>query len=77
MHTKRRFWQESDSSAPTEQPFELLADDARGRQRMIGVELRLWYRKVADEPVPAEWLDLLNQGEGIPQTLQSESIGST
>jgi len=80
MRPKRRFWQESDSTVSFDEPFELFADNARQRQQLIGVELRRWYRDIADEPVPDEWLQLLNQNEGSlenGQTRQSERTGST
>ena len=67
MNSRRRFWQESDSTGSFEDPFNARADDARARQQMIGAELRQAYRKIADEPVPAEWLDLLREGEDSPE----------
>jgi hypothetical protein len=79
MPRTRRFWQESDSSVTPEDPSAARADDARGRQRLIGAELRQWYDKIAEEPVPTAWLDLLHQGESRrdnARTEQNESAGS-
>jgi hypothetical protein len=79
MPRTRRFWQESDSSVTPEDSSVARADDARGRQRMIGAELRHWYDKIAKEPVPDDWLDLLSQSESRrdnARTEQSESAGS-
>jgi hypothetical protein len=78
MPRTRRFWQESDSSVTLEDPSAAHADDARARQRMIGAELRKWYDKIAKEPVPGDWLELLNQGESRrddERTEQSERVG--
>jgi hypothetical protein len=64
MRRDRPFWQETDSTAMPDAPSVLFADDARMRQQKIGAELRHWYKTVATEPVPDEWLQLLNQNDG-------------
>ena len=63
MRRDRPIWQESDSSAMPEEHSTLFVDDARGRQQMIGAELRKWYDTIAKEPVPDEWLQLLSQSD--------------
>jgi hypothetical protein len=68
MRRDRPFWKESDSTVMPEEPSALHGDDIRGRQRLIGAELRQWYDAIAQEPVPDEWLDLLNQTDRVGQT---------
>ena len=68
MRRDRPFWKESDSSAMPDESSALHGDDIRGRQRLIGVELRQWYDAIAQEPVPDEWLELLNQTDRAGQT---------
>jgi hypothetical protein len=51
-----------------EQPDREVVLAARARQRAIGRELRRMYDEIVQEPVPSEFLDLLqqidaNQGE--------------
>jgi hypothetical protein len=60
---RRPFWKESDSTAMPEEWSALHADDARARHSLIGAELRRWYDAIAEEPVPDEWLGLLDQSD--------------
>ena len=83
MRRDRPFWKESDSTAMPEEPFVPSSQDVRGRQRAIGAELRQWYDAVAREPIPDEWLELLEKNgvgrqiEQSEQTVGSEQAGMT
>jgi hypothetical protein len=77
MRRDRPFWQESDSTVTPEKGSAWNADDARGRQQIIGAELRRWYDAIANESVPDEWLELLNQSDGGRENGQSERVGPT
>ena len=72
MRRDRPFWKESDSTVTPEDLFAPCPDDIRGRQRAIGAHLRHWYDTVAREPVPDEWLALLEQGDAGSQIEQAE-----
>ncbi len=41
-------------------------DEARLRQRAIGVKLRQMFDEVVNEPVPDEFLDILRRAEAKP-----------
>ena len=49
---------------PDDEPGPTLSDSA---QRMIGVQLRKLYRSTVDEPVPNEFLRLLDKLDGLEQ----------
>ena len=78
MRRDRPFWKESDSSVMQEEPSAVRANEARGRQRVIGAALREWYDTIAKEPVPDEWLELLSQSDSGAQARengQTENVG--
>ena len=77
MRSSRPFWHESDSTVMPNDPTIVHAGDARVRQAMIGCELRRWYDTVTNEPMPDEWLDLLEQTEAGRENEKTEqSTGS-
>ena len=47
-----------DKGAPTEDPIVL-----RQRQKRMGEQLRAYYSRVASEPVPSDFLDLLDEAD--------------
>jgi hypothetical protein len=53
---------EQTSSQPTRRAAEGL-DEARLRQRAIGVKLRQMFDEVVNEPVPDEFLDILRRAD--------------
>ncbi len=55
------------SAAKTDRPDAEERRSVRARQRAIGRELRRFYDNVAEEPVPEEFLDLLQQIEKTGQ----------
>jgi len=76
MHRNHPFWEESDSTAAREQLFAPRPDEVRRHQRAIGADLRQWYDDVTREPIPDEWLGLLQQG-GDSRTEAAEKIGDS
>ena len=49
-------------ASPDDEPGPALSDSA---QRMIGVQLRKLYRSTVDEPVPREFLRLLDELDSL------------
>jgi hypothetical protein len=48
---------------PRRSPASLSLDEARLRQQAIGVRLRDMFNEVVNEPVPAEFLDILRRAD--------------
>jgi hypothetical protein len=48
---------------PRRSPMNLSLDEARLRQQAIGVRLRDMFNEVVNEPVPAEFLDILRRAD--------------
>jgi hypothetical protein len=48
---------------PRDKPVSTTADEARLRQKAIGVKLRQMFDSVVNEPVPDEFLDILRRAD--------------
>lgn len=52
------------------EPSPVAIAEARARQKLIGEELRQWYDAIAEETVPEDLLDLLNQIDKTDKSAQ-------